>query len=743
MFHTHKRLFIISAFILALLLVLAACAQEPVEVTRVVEVPGAQVEVTRLVEVAGPEVEVTRVVEVMAEPETLVSVVPFEAKWATSGHADVTAEAFNHWNEEDPKEIPANCAKCHSTAGYLDFVGADGSAAGAVDAAAPIGSVVQCEACHNDATLSLSSVVFPSGLEVTGLGAEARCMQCHQGRASTVTVNNAVANAGLTAEDEDTVSADLGFSNIHYFAAAATLYGTAAQGGYQYEGQMYDAKFDHVPGLDTCVDCHDPHSLEVKFDTCTECHEGLASREDLVNVRFLGSLVDYDGDGDMEEGIYYEIEGLQTMLYQAMQTYATEVAGAGIAYDSASYPYFFLDADNNGARTEGEEGYNAWTPRLAKAAYNYQVSQKDPGEYAHGGKYIIQLLYDSIENLNLALATPVDLSAANRNDHGHFAASEEPFRHWDGEEDGGFVSASCSKCHTATGLPLLAMEGVSITQPASSGLNCTTCHSELDTFARYQFAEVEFPSGATVSFAVDENDTAGLDANLCINCHQGRSSSAAVQRAIGDTDLDTVLENQRFINIHYFAAGATVFGGDVQGAYQYPDKEYVGRNMHEEEFDTCIECHSTHALEVNFEGCSECHENVTTPADLQNIRVSEADFDGDGDVTEGMAGEIATMQEALYAALVTYVGTVPDVPAIIYDSHSSPYFFADANANGTLDEGEERYSTWTPRALGAAFNYQYVSKDPGAFAHNGLYVVQILYDSIESLGGDVTGMTRP
>jgi hypothetical protein len=38
------------------------------------------------------------------------------------------------------------------------------------------------------------------------------------------------------------------------------------------------------------------------------------------------------------------------------------------------------------------------------------VSQKDPGRYAHGGKYIIQLLYDSIEDLNSEIAEPIDLS---------------------------------------------------------------------------------------------------------------------------------------------------------------------------------------------------------------------------------------------------------------------------------------------------------------------------------------------
>ena len=41
-----------------------------------------------------------------------------------------------------------------------------------------------------------------------------------------------------------------------------------------------------------------------------------------------------------------------------------------------------------------------WTARLLKAAYNYQVVSKDPGGYTHGGKYLIQLMHDSIYDLN-------------------------------------------------------------------------------------------------------------------------------------------------------------------------------------------------------------------------------------------------------------------------------------------------------------------------------------------------------
>ena len=53
------------------------------------------------------------------------------------------------------------------------------------------------------------------------------------------------------------------------------------------------------------------------------------------------------------------------------------------------------------------------------------------------------------------------------------------------------------------------------------------------------------------------------------------------------------------------------------------------------------------------------------------------------------------------------------------------------------------FNAWTPNLLEAAYNYQYVQKDPGAFAHNGKYILQVLYDSIKAVGGDVKAYTRP
>ena len=187
-------------------------------------------------------------------------------------------------------------------------------------------------------------------------GDSARCLICHQGRASKVQVDAQIEKFAAT--DLDAVVAPIkegdaevrfGFINVHYFAAAATLYGTEVKGGYEYDGKAYDAKFDHIEGYATCAECHNSHTLEVKLDQCAFCHEGVASAEDLKNIRMVSSAADYDGDGDTAEGMAVEIAGVQEALYQGILAYAKEVVGTGIIYDSATYPYFLTDADGDGA----------------------------------------------------------------------------------------------------------------------------------------------------------------------------------------------------------------------------------------------------------------------------------------------------------------------------------------------------------------------------------------------------------
>ena len=655
--------------------------------------------------------------------------------WVASPHADVEATAFNYWNNDG--EIPANCAACHSTHGYLDFMGEDGTDFGVVDNPAPVGSVVNCDACHNQTASSLTAVSFPSGVELTNLGDSARCMVCHQGRNSGLNVTAALEGAGL-ASDLDTVSADLRFINIHYYPAAASLYGGEVVGGFQFDGKRYQLRNDHVEGYQTCGECHNPHTLEVKVAECATCHEDVETVEDLAFIRMQGSMADYDGDGDMDEGIAGELETLQEMLYEAIQMYAADVAELPIVYSSARYPYFFADPNGNGEIDEGEGAYNAFTGRLLQAVYNYQMSKKDPGGYAHNPKYYIELLYDSIESLNEGLGQGVDLTMARRDDPGHFDASAEAFRHWDAE---GEVPGTCVKCHTAGGLPVFLKNNTNIATPPSNSLACSTCHSDVSgDFAVYEINEVAMPSGARVSFGeADPN-------NMCLNCHQGRESTVSVNRAITSAGVgdDEVSEVLNFRNPHYFAAGATLFGAEAQGAYQFAGRDYSGRNYHARNMETCTDCHNIHMLEVEYDLCTDCHESVESPADIFLIRVGEeedvepVDYDGDGSVDEPIRDEIMALHEALFAVIQAYAADTLGAP-VVYSAAAYPYWFNDTNANGAADPDEvnfgNRFATWSPNMLRAAYNYQYVAKDPGAFAHNPSYVLQVLYDSIEALGG--------
>lgn len=686
----------------------------------------------------------------------------YHAAWAASPHADAQAEAFVHWDGDGA--VPETCARCHSTPGYRDFLGVDGSEPGVVDHPAPLGTTVNCDSCHNAVASNLTTVPMPSGVLINDSTGSARCMVCHQGRASMVQVEAAIQSNNL-ADDPNTPSADLRFINIHYYAAAATLYGTEALGGYQYEGMRYQMKNDHVPGYNACADCHNPHTTEVRVDECATCHIEVRDASDLRFIRTPGTYVDYDGDGDDFEGIADEIETLQDTLYDVMRAYAMDVVGTPIAYDEHAYPYFFIDGNNNGFVDEeeanGDNGYNAFTANLLRAAYNYQVTLKDPGGYAHNPTYHIQLLHDSITALNSQIPVPVDVATVRRNqppfveliadgsrtDPAHFDTTAEAFRHWD--EDGE-VPGTCTRCHTAGGLPQFLHNGVTIAAPPSDSLSCTTCHDSMPEFSTYVVDAVTFPSGATVSFG--ERD----EANLCLNCHQGRESTisinaAIVRAAVGDDEPSEAL---RFRNPHYFAAGATLFGTEAMGAYQYENQSYSGRFLHDgEDMTTCTDCHDRHSLQLEIQDCRDCHRGVRSMEDLRLIRLEgdgeePVDYNGNGDVREPIAAEIATFQQDLFERIKAYA-IENNGAGILYDAHAYPYWFADLNENGELDpeeaNGGNAYVAWTPELLRAAYNYMWFQKDPGAFAHNPDYSLQVLYDSIEAIAGPeaVANYVRP
>jgi len=120
-------------------------------------------------------------------------------EWLASPHGDYNSLSFTYWNKDG--EVPVACAACHSQPGFIDYLGADGSAPGVVDHAAAINAPIGCASCHTSAAQALDSVPFLSGVAVDGLGPSAVCTVRHQGRQSGDDMT--AATLGI---NEDTVS---------------------------------------------------------------------------------------------------------------------------------------------------------------------------------------------------------------------------------------------------------------------------------------------------------------------------------------------------------------------------------------------------------------------------------------------------------------------------------------------------------------------------------------------------------
>jgi len=326
---------------------------------------------------------------------------------------------------------------------------------------------------------------------------------------------------------------------------------------------------------------------------------------------------------------------------------------------------------------------------------------------------------------------------------GHFDRNAEPFHDWDKEKE---IPAVCARCHGANSLPEYLKEGKNTpAQHVKNGFACTNCHADMLTYARHTVPKVTFPSGMTV-------DSGNNDSNLCMTCHQGRESTASVNKAIAGLALDTPDPKLSFLHVHYFPAGATRYGTDAKVGYEYEGKKYVGYFAHMPNVSTCTGCHSPHDGEVKIDRCGGCHDGVKTLADLTNIRVStRGDFDGNGK-EEGLAREISNLEGQLYTAIQTYAKNVGGQP-IAFTKVAFPYWYADKNGNGRIDPEEvsmaNKYPAYTPRLMQAVFNYSYSVRDPGGAYHNARYVLQLLYDSLESLnesgkaGVTMAGKVRP
>ena len=323
---------------------------------------------------------------------------PIPQQWELSAHADKNAEAFWYPIGEDR----AACVACHSGVGYIDAVSGVAMEERRTDY-----QIITCAVCHDphdaenpEQLRVFDSVVLPDGTDVTGAGAAATCMTCHNARTDPV----------ASVEGEN-------LSLPHYSTAAELMNGV---GGYTWGEDLPSSLHGRIVE-NTCIGCHmatfeelpgsegaeggegegEGEAMMEHFSTvgghtfamvspvdgsenvavCQDCHD------DVESFAFEAQG-DYDGDGAVETN-QDEVAGLLELLQTALTESGVEVLD--------HHPYLTLPED---AGTD-----------LKGAAYNFKFARDDAAA-SHNLQYTVALLQLSYEKAtgepvpNAELLTP-------------------------------------------------------------------------------------------------------------------------------------------------------------------------------------------------------------------------------------------------------------------------------------------------------------------------------------------------
>lgn len=398
----------------------------------------------------------------------------------------------------------------------------------------------------------------------------------------------------------------------------------------------------------------------------------------------------------------------------------------------------FLDADSNVAI----EGYvvKLDDPRGCQAChFNGHRLDLDFNlawaRSAHGGHIL--------DVKDAAATVPDRAAAAITDDH----APGWTHYNWD-QITGTGNRAACQRCHTSTGIANYLDDPVSYTpagndfshlagwtpetgSPQNELLYCWGCHSDRTGALRNPGAITGDYTGAPFTYP----DVGA--SNVCLACHIGRESGGTIGARAANPATDW--SNQGFVNSHYLTAGGQVFSAS---GYHYAGLEYqTPANLHAQ-----MGTASSFGAAAGTNGpCAKCH--MTTPGAGQSHSFAVVTKDAAGEVSAINNPDLCAVCHTSVLAL-----TVPGINSLRagfeaaldalqeqlaangFEFQPNHPYFATRNW-GDADTG--------PNNMGAAYNFNLLAHDPGAYAHNVRYATRLIWDSIDWLDdGLLNGSTR-
>ncbi len=380
-------------------------------------------------------------------------------------------------------------------------------------------------------------------------------------------------------------------------------------------------------------------------------------------------------------------------------------------------------------------------------------------------------------NINAIAGYYIDFAdkRACTNCHNPHQANVTINRQWHASKHGGDFTAAgawahydwkasnrqaCQRCHTTSGavtyLDTLIAGGTygtgNIAATANSTapemLQCQGCHTDNKgtlrnpgalTVTYYGDAQALADFVTTAAVPVTYPDLAG--SNICLSCHVGRESGSSIKAS-----TKAFTNGTSFINSHYLSAGGTVF---AQTGYTY----YTATATSDPYANPSFYKHDTIGLAAskNIGGsngpCVGCHMTSTADAatNYGSHRFLPVQKDSAGAITAMTttvcanchAGKYSMTPAELEHQMTLFnagIGVLKDMLANsgFYFVNTSPYFYTTA-------AGTAAQTVWGSskavgqQNMGAAFNYNLLEHDPGAYAHNRYYAKRLIYDSIDWL----------
>ena len=288
----------------------------------------------------------------------------------------------------------ASCSKCHSPASFVDNL--KGKALTRLEAGR-----LTCQACHDphnvaqfpaDAhqvriydTVTLDDSVAPTPPTLTGQGASATCMFCHNARRSPP----ATYSSATTMPHESTAT------DVLLGLRASTNVQTVVAGVTNTLASVTLVNSAHA-GVAKCINCHmyqagnntvGDHTFSMtdrltgddNLAACNQCHAGVDTVSNFDHLSVVASTLphggDYDGDG-VANGVQTEVTGLLTNLVNKILSTGMTIGSGGSHWTTytnrTSFPVVYAAQRN--------------------AAWNEFLIERELSRGVHNTAYTVRLL---------------------------------------------------------------------------------------------------------------------------------------------------------------------------------------------------------------------------------------------------------------------------------------------------------------------------------------------------------------